>query len=151
MRKLLLTAGACLSVCLAASQAQAGIYTDDLSRCIVKSSSPKDRQDFVVFVFAAMSAHPDVRQYSRISEGERKGFATRAGQLMERLLLVDCRKEAVAAIKYEREQSISSAFGTLGETAMVDLMGNPDVDKYMNLLAEGIDESRWDKLAEEAR
>jgi len=151
MRKLLLAAGACLLVGLGAGQAQAGIYTDDLSRCIVKSSSPKDRQDFVVFIYAAMSAHPDVRQYSRISEADRSGFAKRAAQLMERLLLVDCRKEAVAALKYEREQSVSAAFGTLGETAMVDLMGNPDVDKYMNLLAEGLDESKWEALAAEAK
>lgn len=151
MRKLLLAAGACLAVGLGAGQAQAGIYTDDLSRCIVKSSSPKDRQDFVVFIYAAMSAHPDVRQYSRISEADRNGFAKRAAQLMERLLLVDCRKEAVAALKYEREQSVSGAFGTLGETAMVDLMGNPDVDKYMNLLAEGLDESKWEALAAEAK
>jgi hypothetical protein len=34
---------------------------------------------------------------------------------------------------------------------MVDLMGNPDVDKYMNLLAEGLDESKWEALAAEAK
>lgn len=151
MRKLLFAVGACLAIITAAGQAQAGIYTDDLTRCLLKSSSPADRQDFIVFVFAAMSAHPDVRQYSRMSDAERDASVGKASALMERLLLVDCRKEAVAAIKYEREESISGAFGALGETAMVDLSSHPAVDAVFNKLTETLDETKWDSLAKEAQ
>jgi hypothetical protein len=151
MRKLLIAAGACLAISLAASEAQAGIYTDDLARCIVKASSPQDRRDFVIFVFAAMSAHPDVQQYSKMTEAERDEYARKTSKLMERLLIVDCRKEAVIAIKYEREQSLSKAFSVLGETAMVDLMSNPQVEKVFNRLAEAFDATSWDKLTEETK
>jgi len=151
MRKLLLAAGACLAVSLGAGQAQAGIYTDDLTRCIVKSSSPTDRQDFVIFVFAAMSAHPDVKQFSKMSDTDRDTYVKRTSLLMERLIMVDCRKEAVAAMKYERETSISSAFSVLGETAMVDLMSNPVVEKFFEGLASGLDEGKWEALADEAK
>lgn len=39
----------------------AGLYTDDLARCLVVSTSTQDRADLVRWIFSAASAHPVVK------------------------------------------------------------------------------------------
>lgn len=98
----------------AAGAAQAGIYGDDLSKCLVRSSTPADQTTFVAWAFGAMSAHPAVRQYSNFTDAQRTELSKTVGKLFERLLTVDCHAETVAALKYEGAQGMEQSFSILG-------------------------------------
>jgi hypothetical protein len=63
---------------------------------------------------------------------------------------VDCRKEAVAAIKYEGPNSFETSFQTLGEVASRGLMNNPQVQNGMAALGSDIDKQKFEELAKEA-
>lgn len=142
---------ALLFTCLAAAPAaQAGVYTDDLSKCLVKSANPDDQKDLILWIFAAMSAHPAVKPYSNMAEPQREVFNKQAGALMQRLLTVDCRTEAVASLKYEGAQALPAAFSVLGQVAMRGLMSDPSVTKGIAGLSAGIDNAKIEALGKEA-
>ena len=130
--------------------ASAGVYGDDMSKCLVRSTSTEDQTQLVTWVFAAISAHPAVRAMSNLSEAQRQDYTRKAGALMQRLMTVDCRKETVAALKYEGPGAIGPAFGLLGQTAMRGLMSDPSVNKGMAALGDNIDEAAFAAMAKEA-
>ncbi len=51
-----------------ASPALAGAFTDELTQCLVRSTSLDDQQQLVIWVFSAMAKSPTVKQFANISE-----------------------------------------------------------------------------------
>ena len=141
---------ACAAALLFASGAQAGVYSDDLGKCLVNHTSPADQKDLILWVFAAMSSHPDVKPYSNIGAAQRTAIDTKAATLFERLITTDCHGEAVAALKYEGASSLETSFSTLGQVAMRGLLSHPDVTTAMGALDSHIDQSKWNALSAEA-
>lgn len=141
-----LAAGACAL----ASPALAGVYTDDLAKCIVAKATPKDQRDLVFWVFTAISQHPTIKAYTTLTAAQREESGRTAGLLMQRLLTEDCRKEAVTALKYEGISALESSFSLLGQVAMRGLFSDPEVDKNMASLGSALDEARFEALFKEA-
>src|SRR5690348_9773307 len=94
--------------------AQAGVYTDDLSKCLVKSSNRADRSVLVQWIFSGLSLHPAVQPFVSITEEQRDAFNEKAAALLSRLLVDDCRKEAIVALKYEGTAAFDASFQVLG-------------------------------------
>jgi hypothetical protein len=130
--------------------ASAGVYADDLAKCLVKSTTAADQTDLVAWVFAAMSLHPAVHGYASIDDGRRAEMDRKTAQLMQRLLTADCRKEAVDALKYEGTGTIETSFGVLGQVAMRGIMTDPGVEKGLSGLAANLDEEKLIALFGEA-
>jgi len=107
--------------------AQAGVYTDDLSKCLVKSSNGADRLVLVQWIFSALSLHPAVQPLASITTEQRDAFNERVAALFSRLLVDDCRKEAIDALKYEGSAAFDASFQVLGQVASRDLMTEPHV------------------------
>lgn len=91
----------------------AGIHTDDLSRCLVKSSTAQDQTTLMRWLFAAFSASPSVSSMSSVTTDQRKALNAESAALMQRLILKDCRAEAMQAAKYEGPRSSKRASGFL--------------------------------------
>ena len=107
--------------------AQAGVYTDDLSKCLVKSSNGADRLVLVQWIFSGLSLHPAVQPLVSITTEQRDAFNERVAALFSRLLVDDCRKEAVDALKNEGSAAFDASFQVLGQVASRDLMTEPHV------------------------
>jgi hypothetical protein len=110
-----------------ASSAVAGVYQDDLSRCLVKSAAPADQIVFMRWMFSMLALHPSVGDMAKITADQRVSLEKGGAQLFQRLLVNDCRKEAVAAIKYEGETSLVQSFEVLGQVAIRNLTTDPKV------------------------
>ena len=134
----------------AAGPAQAGVYSDDLAKCLVRSATPSDQTSFVIWAFSAMSAHPAVRQYSNFSDAQRTQLNRDVAKLYERLLTVDCHAETVAALKYEGAVGMEQSFSLLGQVAFRGLMTDPDVTKQFAALGQGLDVQKLESLGKEA-
>lgn len=150
MRRTLAAAAALLAVAAPASLAQAGPYTDDLSKCLVKSTTAADQTAFMVWMFSAMAAHPAVKDYATISPAQHEAIATRASALFQRLMTVDCRAESVAALKYEGASAFEASFTVFGQVAMRGLMGDPRVAEAMADINKHADAAKFEALAKEA-
>jgi len=129
--------------------ARAGVYTDELSKCLVTSTSSGDQIGFMVWAFTAMSAHPAVKAYSSVTDAQRETATRQAAQLMERLVTADCRKQTVAALKFEGNSAIEQAFSVLGQVAMRGLISDPAVTRNMASLPKYLDLQKFAALAKD--
>lgn len=128
--------------------AAAGPFTDELSKCLVKSTSAEDRIALVRWMFAALAAHPGVADVSVIPPQEMTDATVNAAGLFQRLLLISCRDQTVEALKYEKEEALRTSFGLLGRIAAVDLFESPEVKAEIAKLASYMDEEELEKLVE---
>ena len=134
----------------APSLASAGVYADDMSKCLVSSTNEADQTQLVGWLFAAISSHPSVKPMTNLTDAQRAAAVQSAGSLMQRLMLVDCRKQTADALKYEGTASIGQAFGVLGQAAMRGLMSDPSVAAGMAGMGKAIDEKKFEEMLNEA-
>ena len=131
-----------LAAGLGALHAVAGPYADDLSKCLVKSTTAKDQTDLVRWIFAGAALHPDVSSIAAVSDKQRTEMTRTIGQLLERLLTESCRTQYRDAMKYEGSQTLATSFGVLGQVAMKSLMENPAVAKGFSELATAVNQEK---------
>lgn len=134
----------------AAVPANAGVFTDDLSRCVVQKTSDADRTLLVKWMFAAVTKNPALAGMASLSQADRDKLNTQAADLYDRIILTDCRAQTVAALKNEGVEALGQAGKVLGGAAARQLMGSPEVSAEMEKIGNGVDKSRWKALADEA-
>jgi hypothetical protein len=116
-----------LALALCAGPACAGVYGDDLGKCLVESSTAQDKQQLVQWIFFSISLNPDIAPYSRITPEQRAAADTGMARLFEKLIGENCAQEAGAALKYEGSSAFSASFELLGRVAGQELFASPEV------------------------
>lgn len=128
------------------SYSTAGVYTDDLSKCLVASTTVTDRNNLVRWMFAAAAKHPAVSEIVTVTPEVMEQTNKTMGDLMNRLLLVSCKTETKEAIKYEGGTTIEASFQVLGQVAGRELFSNPAVTESLSNLDKHIDSAALEKL-----
>ena len=150
MRKIIIGLAVAAGLSAAPAAASAGVYGDDLTKCVVSSASQADQITLMVWIFSAMSAHPAIQNYTKMTGDQRIDASRKAAQLMQRLIVQDCRAQSVAALKYEGPTALSGAFEVLGQVGMRALMNDPTVSKETAALGQFVDPTAFESLAKEA-
>jgi len=125
MLKTLMASGALALALAAASQAQAGPAADALSKCVVGATSAQDRVVLTKWAFVVVSANPELRAMSAVTEPMREEANHRMADLLTRLVTVNCRAQAVTAVRAEGPAAVQGAVKALGESAAHDLFTDP--------------------------
>jgi len=125
-----------------AMPAIAGPDADALTRCLSDSTSGKDRKDLAKWVFAAMSAHPEIREFAKVPDKARDQTSNTMGVLVTRLLGEDCVKQTQAVVRNEGSVAMQSAFRDLGALAMQELMSNPEVKASFGAFEKYLDQKK---------
>ena len=125
---------------VSAQFALADSYGAVLSKCIIDSTTPEDRNDFVMWMFSAMAQHPSVKNEAKISNEMVETATLKTAKVFERLLAEDCRTETANVIKYEGTAELENSFRLLGQVAAKELFQDPNVaqslaklEQYMNV------------------
>ena len=84
---------------LVSMNVQAGVYTDELSKCLVEKTTTQDRTVLVTWVFTALSMHPAVKQVISVSTDKIDEVNKNAADLFTKLLTETCKDETVKAMK----------------------------------------------------
>ena len=125
MLKTVMAGGALALALAAASQARAGPAADALSKCVVGATSAQDRVVLTRWAFAVVSANPELRSMSAVTDPVREDANHRIADLLTRLVTVDCRAQAVTAVRAEGPQAVQGAVKALGDSAARDLVSDP--------------------------
>ncbi len=120
----------------------AGIYSDDLSRCLVESSSSTDKMVLVRWMYTAMSLHPAVKPLAQISAAQVDQANKEVADLFVTLLTETCNAETRKAIQYEGPVAMQSSFEVFGKVAAGELFSNPDVAAGMAGLDRHMDKEK---------
>jgi hypothetical protein len=129
MRKVF--AAACVGIVVTAHPALAGVYGDELTKCVVSSLTDADKVLFAKYVFAAMAEHPTVKPMANIGTEVNASLDRDASALIARLMYTDCRKQMVDVVKFEGIDAAVPAFSMVGQVAMRYLMTDPAVGARM--------------------
>ena len=140
----------CFALALGSTGASAGVFTDDMSRCLIKAATPQDQLVLVKWMFAAFALNPDVAPLSTVTPEQRAQFNQETADLMQRLVLIDCRQQTVAALKNEGPDSLLTSLTVLGSVAARGLMMNSPAAIGMLDLARRIDGAKLRALFQEA-
>jgi hypothetical protein len=122
--------------------AQAGPFADEMSKCLVNNTNESDKVSFVQWMYAAMSAHPDVKSMSNIPVELKENINKNAAKMMINLVTVKCKNESKEAIKFEGESAFAQAFEILGKSAMNELMSDPNVEEFLSGMDKYIDSNK---------
>lgn len=122
--------------------ARAGIYTDDLSRCLVSKTTEGDKLLLAKWIFSTVALHPGVASMTRVSDEERLAINKEVAGLFGTLLTESCVVETRAAIKFEGEESLKNGFKVLGEIAMTSLLADKRVQGGSGDFAKYLDEAK---------
>ncbi len=63
---------------------------DQLSQCLVKSTTAADKTAVLQSTFSALAAHPDLKQYSNVSDAQKTQLDKNLAQVMQRILVEQC-------------------------------------------------------------
>jgi hypothetical protein len=124
----------------------AGIYTDDLSRCLVENTSKEDRLALVRWLFTAATAHPAVADVAKVTPEQLDQANKTIGDLFMRLVTDSCVGQAKKAVEYEGPATFAISFQVLGQVAGAELFNSPEVSAAMAGLDKYTDKSKLEAL-----
>ncbi|MED5526319.1 hypothetical protein [Gallaecimonas pentaromativorans] len=116
----------------------------NLGQCLIDSLNGRERKQLAQWIFFAMSKHPDIQQYAKVSAQDITLSNKSTGALITRLLTEDCPAQASAALKTS-PTAWQGAFQMVGQVAMQELMTNPDVSAAVTGYTQYLD---MDKIRE---
>jgi hypothetical protein len=148
--KISILAGGAFFASVCAVPAQAGVLADDLSRCMITKMTDADRGAFMGWMFSAIAADPQLEKLTTLDRAKRDQLSKDAAGVFERLLLVDCRSQAIAAIKAEGASSITQSFGELGQAAAQQMFRSPQAMAELESLEKGFDKEKLKALGRDA-
>ena len=100
--------------------------TQNLTICLTDSLNGKERKLLAKWIFAAIAAHPEIIDLSAVSAEARDLIDEDVGNLITRLLSVDCDAELVAAMS-RNPLALQDSFKVVGEVAMMELLNERSV------------------------
>jgi len=112
-----------------------------LGGCLVDSLDGKERKLLAKWIFFAIAAHPEIKQFSKMTEKDIEDTDKSVGALITRLLTVDCEDKFKAAQKVDRT-ALPQAFRLVGEVAMKELMQDKSVTSSITGYAKYIDKDK---------
>lgn len=130
----------------AAAPSHAGVFGDDLTRCLVESTTKEDRAELVRWIFVAMAQHPLVSSMSNVKADETEKANKQVGVLFMRLLTETCKDKAKAAIKAEGAAAIQLSFQVLGQVAAGEIFADPSVVAVMSGIDKHVDGEKLKEL-----
>jgi len=126
--------------------ASAGLYTDEVAKCLVSSSSEADKNELMRWMFGAMSVHPAVKSIAKVSDAQRKVLSQNMAKLVDRLITVSCKSQVQEAIKYEGNGVFEQSFRVLGEVAGRGLFADPAVAASVAEYTNYLDKQKLEKM-----
>lgn len=120
-----------LGVFGATQTATAGPTVDQLSQCLVKSTTATDKSAVLQWTFVALSTHPDLKSFSNVTEDQKTQLDQKFAQVLQRILVDQCAEQTKAVIKAEGMQAVGDSFQQLGRTTGDEILKNPEVKQQL--------------------
>lgn len=139
---------AAITLSLGSHEVKAGIYADDLSKCLVSSTNEADKTLLVKWIFSAISLNKEVSSFVNMPATIREKLNEDAAGLYMRLLTDSCKVQTHDAFKYEGQAAIGTAFQLLGQVASQGIFSDPAVAAGMTDLMKYFDEKKLNAVLE---
>ena len=116
-----------------------------LGVCMTDSLNGKERKNLAKWIFFGMSAHSSINKYINASQEDFDSTNKFVGELITRLLTVDCPVQAKKAIDDGGPAAFEFAFRIVGEVAMQEIMAEASVADSLGSFEKYIDQDKFDE------
>lgn len=117
----------------------AGQAVDQLSDCLVKSTTAADKTTVLQWTYSALSTHPDLKGFSNVSAEQRTALDQKLAQVLQRVIVEQCSTQTKAVIQAEGIQAVGESFQALGRSAGEEIIKNPEVNNQLKGVVRYID------------
>ena len=141
-----------------AQLATAGPTVDQLSNCLVKSTTATDKKTVLQWTFVALSTHPDLKAYSNVTDVQKEQLDKNLATVLQRILVEQCSSQTKAVIAAEGVQAVGDSFQELGKITGEEILENPEVKSQLNGVLRYVDLNKlvmtfltpdvWNKLGQ---
>ena len=119
--------------------ATAGQTVDQLSDCLVKATTATDKTTVLQWTFSALSAHPDLKALSNVTDAQRDQLDQKFAQVLQRVIVEQCAAQTKAVIQTEGLQAVGDSFQELGRSTGEDIIQNPQVKQQLQGVIRYVD------------
>lgn len=109
----------------------AGATVDDLSACLVKSTTATDKTAVLQWTFVALSTHPDLKTFSQVTDAQKTELDKNLAKTLQRILVEQCSTQTKAVIQTEGLQAVGDSFQALGRITGEEIIKNPEVKSQL--------------------
>jgi hypothetical protein len=122
-----------------AQMSQASTPVDQLSDCLVKSTTAMDKTAVLQWTFVALSTHPELKQFSQVTEEQKTALDKNVAQVLQRILVEQCSAQTKAVIQADGIQAVGESFQQLGRITGEEIVKNTEVKQQLNGLLRYVD------------
>ncbi|NHB57658.1 hypothetical protein G8E00_12125 [Acinetobacter shaoyimingii] len=119
--------------------ASAGPTVDQLSECLVKSTTATDKTAVLQWTFVALASHPDLKSFSNVTEAQKTQLDQNLATVLQRILVEQCATQTKAVIKAEGIQAVGNSFQELGRISGEEILKNPEVKAQLKGVIRYVD------------
>lgn len=123
----------------AAQMSMASPTVDQLSDCLVKSTTATDKTAVLQWTFSALSTHPDLKALSNVSDAQRTQLDQKFAQVLQRVIVEQCATQTKAVIQTDGLQAVGDSFQALGRTTGEEIIQNPEVKQQLKGVIRYVD------------
>lgn len=123
----------------------AGPYSDELTKCLVGSTSESDRTNLIKWMFTILALHPEVKSMSAVTDEQRVNANKTTAHLFQRLITESCAEKTKLAVQFEGPAVMEQSFNQLGQIAGRGLMTDPAVSQGMIEMVNYLDQAALNK------
>jgi hypothetical protein len=134
----------------ASSAVTAGAFSEDLNRCAVNAATAADRIALTRWAFTIAAANPAFADMATVNEARRQQNFRAAAGVFDRILIHDCRRESLAALRNEGRGALENGFAAIGELAGREMVSSPVSLASAEQLSNFVDIAGFEALAREA-
>lgn len=120
-----------------------------LSDCLLASVSAEDKRTLVMWIFAVMAQHPDVRPLTAIDAAAEERIGRAASAVFQRLIAEQCAPQVREVVRRSGTDAIGSSFQKLGEAAMESLIAHPDVANAIPGMLKYADTAAFERVLQD--
>ena len=117
----------------------AGPTVDQLSDCLMKSTTATDKTAVLQWTFVALSSHPDLKAFSNVTDAQRTQLDKNLAQVLQRILVEQCSAQTKAVIQAEGLQAVGDSFQELGQITGEEILKNPEVKGQLQSVLRYVD------------
>ena len=126
----------------AAQVTMAGPTVDQLSDCLMKSTTVTDKTTVLQWTFVALGNHPDLKAFSNVTASQKEALDKNLATVLQRILVEQCSAQTKAVIQAEGLQAVGDSFQALGKTTGEEILKNPEINNQLKGVLRYIDLNR---------
>ena len=119
--------------------AMAATPVEQLSDCLVKATTATDKTTVLQWTFVALSAHPDLKAFSQVTDVQKEQLDKNLAQVLQRILVEQCSTQTKAVIQAQGLQAVGDSFQELGSITGEEILKNPEVKQQLKGVIRYVD------------